>query len=439
VAVVAVGAGCSRPSLQPVVVPDLSSLERTVQKQIRDRHAALTETLRTPGTVPAEAAVAYGNLGRLLMAARFNEQAVSCYLHAEAAAPEDMRWSYYLGQAYLRQGDRGRAAAAFVRASHLRPTDPNPFIWLGETYLDDARPDEAQSAFGRALSLQPQSAAALFGAGRAALARRAYPDAVQYLERALAAAARASAVHYPLAMAYRALGESEKAQVHLRQRGDATPELDDPLMQPDDDVLDSAVGSEHRGMQALRRTDWPAAIGEFRKGLELKPDDLTLRYWLGAALYASGDAAGAEKEFRAVVQREPHDAKAHFSLGAIDDAAGRRRQAIEEYSTAVKDDPTLPDARLRLADALRTSGQLQASMAHYERAVDLDPRIADAWIGGAHALIDLGRYDQAREWLFRARRVHPDRKELSDLEARLPRRGGVNAGDSSRGHQAASR
>jgi hypothetical protein len=41
--------------------------------------------------------------------------------------------------------------------------------------------------------------------------------------------------------------------------------------------------------------------------------------------------------------------------------------------------------------------------------------------------------------LFRARRVHPDRKELSDLEARLPRRGGVNAGDSSRGHQAASR
>ena len=134
----------------------------------------------------------------------------------------------------------------------------------------------------------------------------------------------------------------------------------------------------------------------------------------------AGDAAGAEKQFRAVVQRAPHDAKAHFSLGAIDDAAGRRRQAIEEYSTAVKDDPTLPDARLRLADALRTSGQLQASMGHYERAVDLDPRIADAWIGGAHALIDLGRYDQAREWLFRARRVHPERKELSDLEARLP-------------------
>jgi tetratricopeptide (TPR) repeat protein len=240
------------------------------------------------------------------------------------------------------------------------------------------------------------------------------------LERVLAIDARASAVHYPQRMAYRALGDLQKAEAHLGQRGDATPELDDQLMQPDDDVLDSTVGSEHRGMRALKRADWPAAIAEFRKGLELKPDDVTLRYWLGAALYASGDPAAAEKEFRAVVGEAPDDAKAHFSLGAIDDARGRHREAIEEYSAAVRSDPTLPDARLRLADALRASGQLQASLAHYERAVESDPRVVEAWIGGAQALIDLSRPQQAREWLSRARRVHPERKELAELEARLP-------------------
>ena len=230
----------------------------------------------------------------------------------------------------------------------------------------------------------------------------------------------ASAVHYPLGIAYRALGDPQKAAAHLRQRGDVTPELDDPLMQSDDDVLDSSVGAEHRGMRALKHSDWPAAIAEFRKGLEVRPEDVTLRYWLGAALFASGDGSAAEREFRAVVQRAPDNANAHFSLGAIDDAKGRRREAIEEYSAAVKADPTLPDARLRLADALRTSGQLEASLAQYERAVDLDPRLVDAWIGGARVLIGLARYGPSREWLLRARRVHPERKELAALEARLP-------------------
>jgi tetratricopeptide (TPR) repeat protein len=407
-------------SPEPIALPDLSSLEGSVQRQISNRHKALDAKLKNPAIPQTDVAAAYGDLARLLMAVGIDDLAVFCYLRAEAKAPNEMRWSYYLGHAYLRKGDRSRAAAAFQHASRLSSADPNPLIWLGATYLDDGRPEDARAAFSRALSLQPHSAAAWFGAGRAALALRTYAEAVQDFERVLAIDGRASAVHYPLGIAYRALGDPQKSDAHLRQRGDVTPELDDPLMQSDDDVLDSSVGSEHRGMQALRRADFPTAIAEFRKGLELKPDDVTLRYWLGAALYASGDGLAAEKEFRAVVQRAPDHANAHFSLGAIDDAKGRRREAIEEYSAAVKADPTLPDARLRLADALRTSGQLEASLAQYERTVDLDPRLVEPWIGGARLLIGLARYDRARDWLFRARRVHPERKELAALEARLP-------------------
>ncbi|HEV3061792.1 MAG TPA: tetratricopeptide repeat protein [Vicinamibacterales bacterium] len=418
---------CSRQarstSPDPIALPDLSSLEASVQRQIRDRHTVLDLKLQNPATPPADLAAVYGDLARLLMAVGMNDLAVSGYMHAEAEAPTEMRWPYYLGHAYLRSGDRSRAAAAFQHASRLSPSDPSPLIWLGATSLDDGRPEDAQAAFSRALALQPQLAAAWFGAGRAALALKAYTEAARDFERVLAIDGRASAVQYPLAVAYRALGDPQKAAAHLRQRGDVTPELDDPLMQSDDDVLDSSVGSEHRGMQALKRGDWRFAIAEFRRGLELKPDDVTLRYWLGAALYASGDGLAAEREFRTVVQRAPDNtngANAHFSLGAIDDAKGRRREAIEEYSAAVKADPTLPAARLRLGDALRTSGQPEASLAQYERAVDLDPRLVDAWIGGARSLIGLARYDRARDWLLRARRVHPERNELAELEARLP-------------------
>lgn len=406
--------------LLPVALPDLSPLAESVQTQLRDRHAQLTRTLETQSATAADRAAAYGALGRLLMASAFTDEAVSCFAHAAALAGGETRWPYYLGQAYLKKGDRPRAAAAFERASKLAPGELPPRVLLGETYLDDGRPDAAQSAFQGALSLQPQSAAALFGAGRAALAKQSYAEAAQYLERALANDSRASAIHYPLAMAYRALGDRERAEAHLRQRGSAFPDLPDPFAPQDAPLLESAVAYETRGVQALRNADFPSATAAFRKGLALEPDDPSLRYWLGATLFASGDAAGGERELQAVLRRAPGYAKAHFSLGVIFEGSGRRPAAIEQFRAAAANDPKMPEARLRLAEALRASGQVRESIAQYEAAVSLDPGVAEAWIGGAHALVDLGLSGQAADWLVRARRVHPARPELAELQARLP-------------------
>ena len=403
-----------------VALPDLSSLAPSVQRQLRERYASL-EHLRGERTTPAaELAAAYGALGRLLMASKFSDEAAACYLHAEALASGDMRWPYYLGHAYLRKGDRARAATAFERASTLQPADVNALIWRGETYLDDGRPDAARPIFEQALSRSPQSAAALFGAGRTALARQAYAEAAQYLERALGFDRQASAIHYPLAMAYRALGDREKAEAHLRQRGNAFPDLIDPLMQPDEELLDSAVACEDRGMQALKAADWPAAAAAFRKGLDLSPGDASLRYWLGATLFAAGDAPAAEREFAAVVRRSPDFAKAHFSLGMIFDASGRRPAALEQFRAAVKSDPNLPEARLRLAETLRATGQPGAAVPEYEAAIKLDPGLVEAWIGGGRVLTALGRHQQASAWLGQARRLHPGRPELAEMQSRLP-------------------
>jgi tetratricopeptide (TPR) repeat protein len=407
-------------ALAPVSLPDLSSVAESVQRQIRERYAALSQKLGAPGTPRGELADAYGSLGQVLMAAKFSSDAASAYQHAQALAPDDNRWPYLLGHVFLFQGDRTNAIASFERAHELRPTDLPALVWLAETHLDDGQAEAAGSLFVKALALEPRSGAALAGAGRAALARRAYGDAVRYFEAALAADSRATAVHYPLAMAYRALGRRDQAEAHLRQRGNDWPALPDPLRQPDGDVLESPVVYEARGTQALRDGDWAGAAAAFRKGLELAPDDTSLRYWLGSALYAAGDPSGAEREFAAVVRQSPEFAKARFSLGAVLDASGRRAAAIEQYSAAVANDPKLPEARLRLADALRATGQLLPALVHYREAVRLLPALGEAWVGGARVLITLERYGEAREWLTEAMHVHPGRKELGDLLARVP-------------------
>jgi tetratricopeptide (TPR) repeat protein len=409
----------SSESPAPVALPDLSSVAGPVQQQIRARYDALGQAIgdsRVPG---AERARRYGDLGHVLMAATFFEEAILCYRHAEALQPDEARWPYFRAHASLRKGDQGAAAQAFERALSLQPTYVPAMVWLGDTYMDLGRTEAAQATFANALAQQPDSAAAQFGAGRAALARRAYAEAVRHMEQALRIAPQASAVHYPLAMAYRGTGERGKAEALLQKRGTAAPDLPDPLMQQAEVMLDSAVSYEGLGMQALRRQDWTGAKQAFERGLEVAPQDASLRYWMATAMIASGDAAGAEREFRALLRAQPDFAKAHFSLGAILDQRGQKNDALREYEAAVRDAPNMPEARLRLADTLRAMGRMQPAFDQYTETVRLDPSVADAWVGGAQALIALGQREQARDWLARGRHVHPNRRELAELEARV--------------------
>ena len=89
---------------------------------------------------------------------------------------------------------------------------------------------------------------------------------------------------------------------------------------------------------------------------------------------------------------------------------------MREYEAAVRYAPNLPDARLRLAFSLRQAGQLRPALTQFEETVRLDPNLADGWIGGAQTLMALGARDQARDWIARGRRLHPNRREWAQLE-----------------------
>jgi tetratricopeptide (TPR) repeat protein len=404
--------------LRAVDLPDITALGQPVQRQLRQRFESLSQKLA--GRAPqAELADAYGDLGRLLLAAKLGAAAGLSFQHAQALMPRDARWPYYLGHVALSAGDHPAAIAAFQRAVTLAPADLPSLVWLAEANLDDGRAAEAESLFLNAAALHPKSAAALFGSGRAALARQSYRDAVGRFEAALAIDGHASAIHYPLAMAYRGINDPQNAEAHLRQRGDEWPGFPDPLMDGQRDLLESVTVYERRGVEALAARDWPAAAAAFRKGLELSPDDPALRDRLAGALYQAGDRAGATRELDEVIRRSPEFVKAHVSLGTISTLAGRYPEAIERFAAALKLDANSVDARLGLAEALRVSGRSEEAMPHYARAVKLDPTIAEAWVGGTMALISLKRYPRAREWLAEARRVHPDQSKLAELEALL--------------------
>jgi len=277
----------------------------------------------------------------------------------------------------------------------------------------------AEALFTKALSVDPRSVAALFRVGRAALARQNYTSAVQPLEQALALDQGASAVHYPLAMAYRGMGELGKAEAHVRQQRHVEISPPDPLMEELTGLLHSAAAYEFRGIRALDDREWATAAAYFGKAVELAPDRASLRHRLGTALLLTGDAAGGLAQFEEALRLSPEFAKAHYSLGLIMDSRGRHQEAIERLFAAVKYEPNYVEARFLLADVLRRSGRLREALLHYDHVIKIDPRVTEAWFEGAMALVRLERYQEAHDRLSEGMTVHPDHPGFAHMLARL--------------------
>ena len=107
--------------LHPTPLPDLSEMTAAVQEQIRARYASLMSAIERLAPT-GELSEAYGEMGNVLMAARYAEAPEPFYRNAQALAPDDRRWPYYLGHLYTTQGAFQNAAAVLRR----RPSPCSP-------------------------------------------------------------------------------------------------------------------------------------------------------------------------------------------------------------------------------------------------------------------------------------------------------------------------
>jgi tetratricopeptide (TPR) repeat protein len=414
--------------IREISLPDLSRMDTPVQEQIRQRYnAAIEARKRVAGDV--DASNAYGQYGMMLQAAEYYDAAEPAYLNAQTLAPGDLRWPYYLGHLYKSTGQTAKAIESFSRSLELGPNEIATLIWLGRMYLEQGEPEKAEALFVRASALPPKNIAVLSGLGQAALARRDYQRASTLLEEALAFDPSALSVHSPLAMAYRGLGDTAKAEAHLKEWRNTEVLVPDRLRMELDLSLESGLSYELRGVRALEAQDWNAAEGFFRKGVAMTTGGTalgrSLRHKLGTALFLRGDIKGAMARFEEVAKLAPPEgldessAKAYYSLGVVMASSGRNREAIERFQSSVRYNPTYVEALMGLGDALRRGGRVEESLKSYGEVVRINPRAAEARFGYAIALIRLHRYREARDWLADATRALPESRELSLALARV--------------------
>ena len=405
--------------LHPVTMPGYAAMTEPVAQQMRTYRTAVRVRIDEPSTAPAALGDAYGRLGMLLLAATYVDAAEASLLNAQTLMPDDVRWPYYLGRIYEANGELAESARSYERAVEHQPNGLAARVLLADVLLAQGELEAAERMYSETLEQHPDSAAVEVGLGRVALTRREYTDAVARFERALALAPWATGVHYPLALAYRALGDTGKAEAHLEQRGDVEALPPDPLRQQLDELLESANAYNVRGGRALDAGNYRAAADLFRRGLELDPSDPSLRQRLGVALFQLGDASGAMAEFEQVVRTAPEHTQARFSLGVLLAGEGRDREAIDHLSAVLQHDPAYLQARVQLADVLARVGRAGEALTHYDQALALDPTRPEPGFGAAMALIRLERYSTARDRLTQGVEANPENPMFKHALARL--------------------
>ncbi len=412
------------PELETVEPPSaLGSMTRPVQRQFEAAFAEVAPLRDDPQAPRAELAEAYGRLGMLFHAYGELAPARAAYRNAIRLDADQFRWHYLLAVGERLGGDWAVSERALGRALALRPTDAAARALRAELLLDRGRLEEAEAALRDLLDEADGEAEAAVGLAKIALARRSPAEALTLLRRALARQPESTEVQYLLGQAHAALGERELAARYL----DSLPPVNllrqrvgvgDPLLR---EVQALAVGSRahsRAGALAAARENYRLALVEFDQALAADPDLLPPRFGKALAYVQLGERETAIAELRALLARQPDHADSLELLGSVLAASGETAEAESTLRRALELDPLAERGRVELAQLQRSTGRLEEALDHYRRALETAPAMGEAHFGQVVTLLALGRYDQARAALARARRALPGDRTLAVLAAR---------------------
>ncbi len=402
--------------------PDLDSMEPAVRRQLAEARAAVAALEQRPGTPDAELAEAAGGLGRLYFLYGLEGVAEQAFEAARRLAPGDARWPYYLGVIAQDLGRLETAVERFREVLELRPGDPPSLVRLGRLELARHRPAEAADYFRRALERAPRLAAARAGMGQAAVLAGDPATAVEQFEAALALDPGLAGVRYPLGLAYRELGELERARHHLAARRGGRPAFPDPLIDQLPALARGASFHIFYGAQASLAGDLEGAVERYRQALAADPESVMARRALASALARRDDPAAAAEEYRRVLAAEPGNAAVRVELATLLAGGGAYEEAAAELRRALEDDPASFKAHLGLAVAAQRLDRPDEAEEHLAAALAIDPHHELARLEQARLLTRRERYAEAAATLRAVLAANPENSEARLGLAALRRR-----------------
>jgi tetratricopeptide (TPR) repeat protein len=385
-------------SLSAGDLPDLTDeVVDSLPEEIREDLVASYQQLRLNPTDP----VRVGQLGMIFHAYEQYRIAELLYEHARLLAPEAFEWAYYLGVVRGLEGDFSDGIGILRDAVEMSPTYIPAKLKLAEYLQAENQWEASRDVYEEVLEEYPEMAVAQYGAGRAYFELQIMDQAVKHLSKACELFERYGQAHYTLGLAYRSLGEMDKAaeQLKLYQANRLIrPVVGDGLLELVEQLRDKRQGAFallEEGVALGEKGQLEEAIAKHLEALEGDPNLLQAHVNLIILYGRAGQTEEAERQYKKAIQLAPNSADLHYNFGLILFSLDRYSEAAELFKKSIEINPLNAMAYNNLGQMLERQARFQEAVIQYRKAVEVDRQYRTARYNLARMLLALKRNEEA--------------------------------------------
>ena len=303
--------------------------------------------------------------------------AISRYKSILAVAPHLGPAYNNLGALYLRQHEYRNAIAILKRGLEVDRSMHSANILLGIAYYEAGEYTEARQPLESAVRANPKDNNAEFYLAKTLIKLQDFGLAATHLQELTKREPGNQEIWYMLGNVYIQLSEEALARVDA--------------INPD-----SVLSHEIRGDIMASMKNFDGALVEYKKAVDIAPNQAGTHYKLGDAYWQLEDWADATEQFQAELANDPGNCTAQWKLGDILlEQHTRPEEALDDINKALQTCPYLTEARPDRATALIRLNRYEDAMPDLKAAIKADPKEPRYHFMLAQAYRGLGRIADA--------------------------------------------
>ncbi len=307
-------------------------------------------------------------------------------------------------------GDPGQAIQIGSRAISIDVQNTLAWDGLALAYAMQDQPNEISLQFLQAIQKLPSVAAVFyFHLGVQKKRKGLYQEAIELLERSLAASPGNPDAYSVLGDAYWQLGQTENAIKTFQKAVTLNP--------------GSAEVHGNLGGALLQGGRIEEAMKEIRTAIQLDSQNALYRSNLGVALAQLGRDEEALVEYQKALELDSTQGSIHFNYANSLSRLGRDEEAIVAYRRTLELMPDHPHAHFNLAQILAGKEQPEKAIEEYKKQIERNPDFHPAYPALIQLYINRDQWESAREIVERAqnRNIFIETKILHLLEQFAPK------------------
>ncbi len=291
--------------------------------------------------------------------------AIEAYKNYLAARPDSLMALSNLGAAYAHLARYEDAIAQYQHALKLQPGNLPVELNLALAYYKTAQTERAAAIFEKVHLAAPQQLQPTLLLADCWLAMGQNGNVVELLTPLADQNSGDLAIAYLLGTALVRDNQVERGQVVI------------------DRILKNGDSAEARlllGTTKLSAQDFPAALVDLSKAVELNPRLPDVFTYYGQALLRTGDASGATAAFRKALAANPNDFNSNMQLAVLLKEDARFEEALALVQRALLVRPSDLGARYQLATLNLQQGKTEDARLQLESIVKAAPDFTEAHV-----------------------------------------------------------